>query len=186
MTSIALYEQLIHPPIGGLLDYLWIWDVCVINMCVQVFVWICLIIFWYSAIQVRSNASRLVDAVHFWCPWDIHFESLFSMLLNTCWALSYHLWLEGNFCRCIFWSSVTTDHQKFIKFLQVCYNRWMRFLGWLHRRLVSANETSREGAIPTQQMRQFLVCSRHVSITVQIYKPPMETKLKFFKWRVIF
>ena len=58
--------------------------------------------------------------------------------------------------------------------------------GWLYRRLVSASETSREGAIPIQQMWQCLVCSRHVSITVQIYKFPMETKLKNFKWKVIF
>ena len=55
-------------PTEGHLGYLQIWDVCVINMHVQVFVWICLLIFQCSPTQAWSNESRLVDAVYFQHP----------------------------------------------------------------------------------------------------------------------
>lgn len=160
-TSIPLYEQTVCPFTCWRTSWLFVNLGCLRYK--HVCAGFCVDLpdnFWYSAIQVQSDSSRLVDAVHFRHPWDIHFGSFFTFLTPVGLSAIISGWQVTS-------ADVFSEAQlllitkSLLSFLQVCYYRWMRFLGWLHRRLVSANETSREGAIPTSKCGNF-VCSRHV------------------------
>ena len=106
--------QSIWSPTEGHVGYLQFGDVYVINTCVQVFMWTCPIVFQSPLIQVWSDENR---------PWVLFILKscktftlgpIFSKLLSTCGAVSYHFWLAINLCWCIFWNMVIISDQKCI------------------------------------------------------------------------